>query len=380
MKIAIVRKRYTFHGGAEGVSQSLLAELCRAGHEVHLFTMEWKENAGLPNLFFHKVPAIPWNSFLRDLSFAVAASRMLMREQYDVIQSHDKTIYQDVYRAGDGCHIEWLRQRWRRTGLLGKLSIVFNPYHWLILVIERIIFKMHRYHKIIAISEMVKKNIIEHYGVSPDEISVIYNGVDLVRFSPENRKLYRTGIRKQYGISDNDFVLLFAGSGFERKGVKYLIHAVESLDFPVSVLIVGKGSGSEFRDIVKNQKIIFCGPQRDIERYYAASDIFVFPTLYEPFGNVHLEALASGLPVITTKNSGAAEIIEQGVNGFVVESPEDYRAIAEKIRILLDGNTRESMSRKSRLLAEKFTFERYTDELMKLYNRIIEQKKNFPEG
>ncbi len=301
---------------------------------------------------------------------------LLKKQRFDIIQSHDKTLYQDIYRAGDGCHIEWLRQRWLRTGLAGKLSIVFNPYHWLVLSLERMIFRGHRYKKILAISDLVKKNIIENYRVPAPDIEVIYNGVDLEKFHPDNKIKYRSSIRKQHGLSESDFVVLFVGSGFERKGVKYLIQAVEALSAPVSVLIVGKGPEEKFKNPGGRQKIVFCGPRRDIEKYYAASDVFVFPSIYEPFGNVHLEALASGLPVITTQNSGAAEIIRQGVNGFVVERPEDYRAIADKIRMLTEGNKRESMSLEARSLAEKFTFKRYTDEIMKLYNGVIaEQKK-----
>jgi UDP-glucose:(heptosyl)LPS alpha-1,3-glucosyltransferase len=141
---------------------------------------------------------------------------------------------------------------------------------------------------------------------------------------------------------------------------------------------VGKGPEKKFNSLKKHQKIVFCGPQRDIERYYASADIFVFPSIYEPFGNVHLEALASGLPVITTRNSGGSEIIRDGVNGFVIASPEDYGEIAAKIRILMEEKKRESMSIEARALAEKFTFKRYTEEAMKLYNCIIEQRKEGP--
>jgi len=165
MKIAILRKKYTFHGGAEGFSQSIIKQLAGTGHEVHIYAMKWDSNPTAKNIYFHKVPAITFNSTLRDLSFALSACRLLKREPFDIIQSHDKTLYQDIYRAGDGCHIEWLGQRWKRTGLVGKLSIAFNPYHWLVLFMERLIFKGHRFKKVIAISELVKKNIIEHYNV-----------------------------------------------------------------------------------------------------------------------------------------------------------------------------------------------------------------------
>ena len=171
-------------------------------------------------------------------------------------------------------------------------------------------------------------------------------------------------------MTDNDFVVLFVGSGFERKGVKYLIDAVKSISKPVSLMIVGKGSAMRFEKMSGNQKIIFSGPQKDVYKYYAAADIFVFPTIYEPFGNVHLEALASGLPVITTKKSGAAEIIENGKHGFVVEKPENIGEIAERIKYLMDTNILERMSVEARKIAETFSFENHIKKMMKLYSAI----------
>jgi len=374
MKIALLRKKYTFHGGAEGFSQGLIDLLARQGHEVHIHAISWEGIAPEQNVFFHKVPAVTFNSFLRDLTFAFSSRGQVARGKYDIIQSHDKTLCQDIYRAGDGCHIAWLRQRWRRTGFLGRLSMLLNPYHWLILGLERSIFKKHRYRRIIAISEMVKRDIIENYSVPAEEIIVIYNGVDLERFHPKNRERYRQEMRRQHHITDTEFVALFVGSGFERKGVKYLLEAAELLDSPVTIMIVGKGSEKKFRHIIRKQRVIFCGPQKRIERYYAAADAFVFPTIYEPFGNVHLEALASGLPVITTRNSGASEIIDHGTSGFVVQEPEDTAAITEGMRRLLDKDMLRGMGSEARKAAEKFTFKRYTDDLLELYADIMKEK------
>ncbi len=374
MRIAIIRKKYTFHGGAEGFSSSFIDNLAKAGHEIHMFAVKWQSSEAHGNIHFHKVPSITFISFLRDLTFAVSSYFLLkgQRRHFDIIQTHDKTLYQDIYRAGDGCHIEWLKQRWSRIGLAGKLSIALNPYHWLILALERIIMNGHKFKKIIAISEMVKKNIVDNYKVSPADIEVIYNGVDLEKFHPRNRKKYRMEIRQEYGLTDNDFVVLFVGSGFERKGIKYLIEAVESISQPVSIMIVGKGDAKKIR-----QKIIFCGPQKDIHKYYAAADVFVFPTMYEPFGNVHLEALASGLPVITTKNSGASEIIKDGVHGFVVQWPEDIKGIAGSIKALADNREQlRVMSNNARSLAEEFTFEKHIGRMTALYERIIAVKSN----
>jgi UDP-glucose:(heptosyl)LPS alpha-1,3-glucosyltransferase len=372
MKIAIIRKKYTFHGGAEGFSQKLIDGLAKAGHDVHLYALSWEGAPTSKKVYFHRVPAVTFNSTLRDLTFALSAYRLLKREQFDIIQSNDKTLYQDIYRAGDGCHIEWLRQRWTRVGLLGKLSIIFNPYHWLILSLERLIFKAHRFKKIIAISELVKKNIIEHYHVNGRDIEVVYNGVDIDRFNPRNKGLYRREIRKQYSIADEAIVLLFVGSGFERKGVEFLLKAVELVSYPLNILIVGKGSERRFKRFIKRHQVIFCGPQKEIYKYYAASDLFVFPTIYEPFGNVQLEALASGLPVITTSLSGAAEIIKDGIHGFIVSFPEDFNAIAEKIKFLIDNREkRELMGVNARKLAEDFLFEKHLEKILNLYKNLI---------
>ena len=371
MKIAIIRKKYIFHGGSESFSQNFIRRLAEEGHEIHIFAITWDTSEPLKNINFQKVPAITFNSFLRDFTFALSTYRILRHANFNIIQSHDKTFYQDIYRAGDGCHIEWLRQRWKRISLLRKVSIILNPYHWLMLAIERMIFKGHRFKKVIAISELVKRNIIENYRVDERDIEVIYNAVDLERFNPENRKLYREEIRRHFSIERDEFVVLFVGSGFERKGVEYLLKAVELIPEPITVMIVGKGSEKRMRRFIKKQRVIFCGPQKEIHEYYAASDIFAFPTMYEPFGNVHLEALASGLPVITTRLSGASEIIRDGLQGFVIDKPEDIETIAEKILFLMARDENQRMSSEARKLAENFSFKTYIDKMIKLYHDVV---------
>jgi UDP-glucose:(heptosyl)LPS alpha-1,3-glucosyltransferase len=370
MKIAIIRKKYSFHGGSESFSQELMRHLAEKGHEVHIFSRNWSADPPHENIRFHKVPAVGLTSLLRDLSFAFSACWSLKGKQFDIVQSHDKTLCQDIYRAGDGCHIEWLRQRWKRAGTLRRLSIALNPYHWLILRLEGAILGGHRYRKIIAISELVKRNLLENYRVAENDIEVIYNGVDLKRFHPDNRHRLRAGTREEHSIPGEDTVALFVGSGFERKGVRFLLEALNYVDGPLTVLIVGKGREIPFSDVHGNKRVIFCGPRKDIQAYYAASDMFVFPTMYEPFGNVHLEALASGLPVITTSLSGASEIIEQGKDGFVVPVPEDTESIAGAIKTLLDRGIREEMSANARGKAEEFTFQRHVAETMELYNKV----------
>jgi UDP-glucose:(heptosyl)LPS alpha-1,3-glucosyltransferase len=375
MKIAIVRKKYSFHGGAERFSHSLVKRLAGEHYDIHIFAIKWDAEDLPHNIHFHSIKAPTFNSLVRDLFFVLLTYIKISKDEFDIIQTHDKTLMQDIYRAGDGCHREWIRQRWKRVGMLKKLSIILNPYHWFILILEWMIFKGHRFKKVIAISEFVKRNIVENYGVKKTDIDVIYNGVDLDKFTPSNRDMYRGEIRKRHSIERDETVALFVGSGFERKGVGYLLEAVSGLSDHITVLIVGKGTTRRFGKYLGKQKIIFCGPRKDIEKYYAAADLFVFPTMYEPFGNVHLEALASGLPVITTALSGGSEAIEDGKDGFVVDRPENMDMMRAAIRKLLDGDKRKEMSVNARKKAETFSIDRHISETLRLYSKVRDDKR-----
>lgn len=377
MKIAILRKKYTSHGGAEGYLNNLIDYLIKKGHKVYVYSLKWNKE-GTASICYRKLSALPLGSFLRDLTFAISSYFVLKndRDKLDLIQSHDKTLLQDIYRADDGCHIQWLKERWKRIGLIKKISIFLNPHHWLILLIERIIFKKKKFKKIIAISEMVKQNIIKNYNVNPADIEVIYNGIDIDRFKFLNKKSLRFEIRQRFSISDSDFVVLFVGSSFERKGVKYLIEAAEKVKSPLTILIVGKGPARKYQKYIKKQRVIFCGPQKEVHKFYAASDAFVFPTMYEPFGLVILEALASGLPVITTRLSGASEIISDGTQGFVVNKPENIGEIAQKISYLMDKKENQRMGREAMNLAEKFSFQRHIESIIELYNSMAKKDIN----
>ncbi|MFH1230959.1 MAG: glycosyltransferase family 4 protein, partial [Planctomycetota bacterium] len=210
---------------------------------------------------------------------------------------------------------------------------------------------------------------------------VIYNGVDLEKFNINNRGKYRSETRAKLGLNDNDIVFLFVGSGFERKGLQY---AIESLSVVPSdkrtnlrLLVVGKGNITKYQSLAKKygigNQVLFVGSQPDIERYYSAGDVFLFPTLYEPFGNVCLEAMASGLPVITTQRAGASEIISNSIDSFVIPEPSDTKTIAEKIVFLLDPVWRGNMSQAAHLCASKYSIENNFKAVKEIYDEIIKK-------
>ena len=372
MKIAIIRQKFVLYGGAEQFVQGYIHQLAEAGHDIHIFANQWTPSSH-PNIHLHHVPSFKFNAFIRTLSFAWFSARAVKNKSFDIIQSHEKTWVQDVYRAGDGCHKEWLEQRKRFLPALKRFSLSFNPFHWLILKLEKTMFESGQCKKFIAISQMVKNDILKHYRCPQENISVVYNGVNLKRFHPGNEN--RQSIRKELGITESTVLILFVGSGFERKGLKHLLQATQYLrSEDWRLVIMGKGKWNKYLQFApKNlrSRIIHREPVPEIEKYYSAADLFALPSIYEPFGNANLEALATGLPVITSRHCGAADIIQHRLNGLIVENPESPKEIADNINTLFDPVLRQSMSQNARTLAEQFSLEKNTREMLKTYQEVI---------
>jgi len=379
MKIALIRKYYTDFGGAERYTAALAEHLLAAGHEVHVFANEWKvrkEDTATIRTVFHRVPMLKGLSVLEALSFALNCRRMLKRERFDIIQSFERTIYQDVYRAGDGCHREWLIQRKKIDPLYKTITNRFNPLHMVLLWIEREIFREGNYKMIIAISKRGKEEIVKHYGVPRRQIKVVYNAIDRRRFDFEDRMKTREEVRKKIGIPGGAPLLIFVGSGFKRKGLPATIRALTKLNSKILLMVIGRDRIGPYLSLAKKQnvekRLFFVGPVVDVERYYCASDLFVFPTVYEPFGNVCLEAMAAGLPVVTSRISGGSEVLDEGRNGYVIEDPTDYVEIAEKIRAGLELEPRSVR----KLNAEKlcnYSWGNYLNQLSAIYEQINEK-------
>ncbi len=374
MKIAIIRQKFVLYGGAEQFADGFIHQIAESGHEVHIFANSWTPSHHT-NIHHHFVATLNLNAFFRTLSFARSVAKKVREQPFDIIQSHEKTWLQDVYRAGDGCHKKWLQQRGKQNSPIKKLFLFFNPFHQLILKLEKNIFESGQCKKIIAISQMVKEDILENYNCPPENISVVYNGVDLNRFHPDNKNIYRKSIREQLGIPENSILILFVGSGFERKGLQFLLQSTEHLENKDwRLLLMGKGNFEKFMRFApanKRDQIIAKEPDPEIEKYYAAADLFILPSIYEPFGNANLEALATGLPVITTKFCGAANIIDSSQNGLIIEDPFNPKEIAKNINSLFNISARETMGRKARELAEQFPLERNNREMLKIYENMI---------
>src|SRR4029077_18587855 len=223
-------------------------------------------------------------------------------------------------------------------------------------------------------SRMVKDEIRRHFGTPEARLHVIYNGIDLEAFHPRLRDAHRSSLRQRLGIPQQVPVFLHVGAGFERKGVFRLIEAfARSARKDARLLIVGSDKTQPRAErLVRSRglasRVHFAGTQGDVRPWYGAADAFVLATLYDPFPNAALEAMACGLPVITTRQCGTAEIIEEGVSGFVV----DALAVGELAQRLvrLDGAAARDMGRKARDCAQEFGVEKMAGQFLALYGSL----------
>jgi UDP-glucose:(heptosyl)LPS alpha-1,3-glucosyltransferase len=362
MKIGFIRQRYVGFGGAERYLNNVALAVRELGHEVHMFANQWRPEE---NLHFHRVPIIRLTSSLRALSFALNARRLVRRESCDVIFSMERTLEQDIYRAGDGCHREWLKRRARYISPLRNAAGGLDPFHRVMLGLEKRTFSPQRTRHIIANSHRGKKEIIEHYGFPAERIDVIHNGVDCQRFQPAPAPR-----------ASNEVILLFVGTGFERKGLGFCIGALQHLPASVRLRIAGKGNVERFRSIAREHhvasRVEFLGTEQEMSHVYRDADLLVHPAIYEPFSNACVEALASGLPVITSWGNGASEIIEHGKSGAIVEDPGDTLALAEAIRPFLEPKFRLLASRRARVVAEAHPFSQNVAETLQVLTRVKE--------
>ena len=333
MKIAFVRARYNPFGGAERFLNGAAEALAAQGASPTIITRSWPDS-GHAGIQHRIVNPRYFTKAGRDRSFARATAALLRQEKFDLVQSYERMQGCDVFHAVDGVHAEWLVQRRRVQGGLQRLGVRLNPHHRYVLEAERAMYTSAQLKAVICISEMVKQNVMQHYAVAADKLHVIYGDIDSGRFHPGLRDQHRIALRKSLDIPADAPVALFVGSGFERKGVAGFLATV-ALVKGLYGLVVGHDKHlPRYRALAGRMglagRVIFTGAIQDVRPCYGASDVYLMPTLYEPFGLVFGEAMACGLPAITSPQAGAADWIRDGQNGFVVD-PLDTAGLANAV-------------------------------------------------
>jgi len=389
LKIAFIAPEVSYQAGPAKVTASLIERLYE-DHQVSVFSHTIR-GIDLSKIKHYKVPAFTRPKFLAYITFLVSSTiiltalSFLRKRSFDIIHSTGCccTFSTDVITS-HFCEKEGLR--------LEKTNIVEMPhksiwqklkaldhriYRRLAAFVEGVIFGHNSPEVRIVVSERMKKEFVHHYGNAAESIIVIPNGVDLKIFTPANRPLYRDRIRQKHGISHSEPVLMFAGGDWERKGVPYIIEALSLLPrLDVKLFISGSGDEKFYSQLVElkqvRERIIFVSVSSNLWEYYAASDIFAFPTIYEPFGLVIVEAMACGLPVITSRVAGAADFMNDGVDCLLLNNPSDINELATKIELLLsNAELRKTMGERAREAAEKLSWDQVAQQTIDVYNRIL---------
>jgi len=349
-----------------------LARSLAAQHDVHVFANRWETLPG--NVQVHKVWAAPGPYFLRLLTFAINVTRKLRRYSLDLVNVQGCCALAADVATAHSCHSAYW-QRARELPWPARLRKLLNPFHYVALYLSNRLLAERSTRWIVAVSEGVRNEIHNFHGFPMEKIMVRPPGVDLEEFHPANRAKYRAGIRSALSFQRDDFVLLFVGREFDRKGLDLVLQAMARIDEPRLKLLV---AGSANRAIQRKYErlarelaveVCFAGRQADMARIYAAADIFVLPSLYEAFPMAVLEAAASGMPILGSRTNGISDVLVDGHNGFYVR--RDAGDIAARINVLMqDQPLLDHMGAAARASVQLFDYQTVKRTLLLTYSRM----------
>jgi len=350
MRIGFVRRGHSSTGGAEAYLIRLAAALQNAGEETTLVTTSDWPAERWP---FGEILRLPGRT---PREFAAAFQKV--PTGCEIHFSLERVPGCNVYRAGDGVHAAWLRRRDAFEPLWKRATRWMNRKHAEILELERSVFDPSKTGLVIANSRMIRDEILTRFAFPEDRVRVVYNGIHPLGDLPP-----REVARQKFGLDPETFCVLFLGTGWERKGLSTAIQAMEMLD-DARLLVAGRGPA----DLYPSRNARFLGPVTDIASLFAAADVLALPTWYDPFSNACLEALAAGLPVITTDANGFSEILTPGIHGDVVPAG-DALALATALEAWRGADRRAGARAACLDLARAFSMERNAMETLEIINQ-----------
>lgn len=387
--IALALEKFKKHsGGAESYALSLAETLIQRGWEVHLYAQEWD---GFPEeAIFHRIFVPQYlPAWAQMLFFALKHKKMVRKENFDVVVGFGNTIFMNVYQSHGGVHRYSTRRKCFsiRNPLLRSLkrALVFlslkdKVRNW----IESSPFRQHPAPKIIAISQMVVDDFVSFYNIKPADVSLIYNGIDLGKFHPGIRADFRGGLRKELNVADDQVLFLFLSYTLRKKGIYPLIEAAAILDKRhrgrFKIVVVGKEPERSIQEKVHGyglaETVLFHGPTKNPLLYFANSDVFVLPTYYDTCSLVTIEAMACGVPVITSECNGAAGIIDSGVDGHVIKHPPDPESLARVMEVYLSHLKLLEMSERAAEKAQAYSLAANHEAVIKVCEEAAQVMNN----
>ena len=283
----------------------------------------------------------------------------------------------DVHRLGGGIHREFLKSnlagcpkflRW-----LKRLSYCRGKHRAIIRKEDELIH--NREALFVAISNFVKGQAVRA-GAHPDSVVVLYNGVDTKRFDPEAVRARRADVRQQWGLAEEDIAFLFVAHNLRLKNLRLLKRVFDDLSAKqqrLRLVVIGKR-----KPAFSAPYLIYAGATGQVEYAYGGGDALLHPSYFDTFGNVVLEALSCGLPVVVSDQCGASELIEEGENGFVLPVTGDGLHIREwsdaVSQLAGDDTLRHSLGAAGRRTALKHGYETYVDRFEAYVRQVYETK------
>ena len=357
VRIALPLIRQAFTGGVEKFQNTLACFLAEAGHEV---TLLCRSAEGTPHpavkILSHR-PPVP-GSVLRLWAFDRWVKDQVLIGKFDVVYALGRTTTHDCIRLGGGSHARFM----------DLMEIPLRPWslaHRHAVTQERRGLTALGCRRIVANARMVADDVIRRYNLDSGRVQVIHNGVDLGIYNADLRLGVGAALRRELGFDDKNQVILFLGHGFARKGLEGTLKAFVQISIKhpqTRLLVVGTDSRLNWWKEQAHaagiaDKVVFLGPRRDAPACFAAADIYLLPTQYDPFANSTLEALACGLPVITTRMNGGHEVLTDGLDGSVIDP--NHEAIAKTLDLwlqpekLLLGKTQAILTASKNRLADR---------------------------
>ncbi len=371
-------------GGCETYIADFARRLLADGHAVHLYACRWKESALPETLQYRRLDVARGPRFLRPWRFAAACERALAATRHDVTVGFDKTWGQDVLYPQGGLHAAsaahnirkyssvWMRGLARLAKRCDLAAISFAR-------LERKQY-LTGHSTIIVNSDMVAGHFRHHYGIPADRLHIIRSAIDPARFHSTDRPRHRSEWRRRWGLQPNDAAALFVAMNYRLKGLEPLLHAVGLVPdgIPFRLIVVGHPRTSRYERLARrlgiSDRVVFHGFSAETRNAYFAADFLVHPTFYDPCSLVALEALACGLPVVTTRYNGASELLDPPHDGLVIDDPHDHPCLAECLVKMFDRDYRANASRAARETASRWTFELHYRRMIEVFRDVAARK------
>ncbi len=382
MRVALVTEWLdAWRGGAETSTRQFMHHLMDAGVDLHVFTRSRPSPA--PGLSVHTLNGAAMSRTRRSMTFAVRAEKMLRDKPFDIVHAISPCRQADIYQPRGGTAAETVERNLalRRSAPGQRLKRVANRFNFkqrYMLGLERKLLGPGDRPIVVAISQYVVRQLKEHYALPDERIRLIYNGVDPDPTPADRRAANRRAIRGEFDIGDDQLLVLVVAHNFQLKGVERWMEALATLlrrgRTDLRSLVIGRGDSRRWHHRAEHlgiaHALTFVGPSDRVPEFHHAADLLIHSTYYDPCSRVVLEALAAGLPCVTTRWDGASEMIVDGHNGFVLSEPDDVAGLTVLVDRLRDAALRRTMSESARIVSDRISMARHAAEMLKLYEEV----------